>query len=115
MFLCLPGSPFTDAGGGDFAVQKLAANLHHLRGQLMLAAAITQAQRATISAQEETIALHRRLLSDDVLINSLRDEDREQFLGGTVAITKYAGKGFEINLPEIFRRFRERFGRKIAG
>ncbi len=74
-----------------------------------------QAKDATIQAQQFTITNQQHLLSGEVIIESLRDitpqpgEDKEELLGGTLAITKYEGKGFELNLPEIFRRLKKLF------
>jgi len=36
-------------------------------------------------------------------------KDKEQFLGGTVALIPIEGKGVHINIPEIFRRLKRLF------
>jgi hypothetical protein len=97
----------------DVAVQKLAANIHHLKGQLLLQQAIIQSKDATIDAQRLTIRPQQQLSSGEIIVQSLKEinaqskyEDKEGLLGGTMAITKLKGKGFEINLPEIIRRLR---------
>lgn len=97
-------------------VQRLAANIQHLRGQLMLASAALQLKEATIEQQQITIHHQAALLSGSVMQDGLiRTEtggEREEIFGGTVAITKLEGKGFEVNLPEIFRRVRQLFVKK---
>jgi hypothetical protein len=99
------------------SIQRLSANIHHLKSQLMLAQALLQTKDATIQAQQTTIEYQQRLLSGEVVLDSMRNRekesaDKEDLLGGAVAITKYEGKGFEINLPELFRRLRQYFGRE---
>jgi hypothetical protein len=39
-------------------------------------------------------------------------KDKEDLLGGAVSIKPYEGKGFDVNLPMIFRKLREMFSRK---
>jgi len=39
----------------------------------------------------------------------IKSDDKEEFLGGAVALTKYQGKGVEINLAEIFRKLKRLF------
>lgn len=115
-YLQLPANPSTADGSiveYEIAAQRLAANVDHLKGQLRLAHAELRLAGATVRAQQVTID---RLLSDDVMAESLKDvtpkpkdEDREDLLGGTVALTKTNWKGVEFNLPEIFRRLRRLF------
>lgn len=116
-YLELASSPIRDTSqpGTAIEAQKLAANIHHLKGQLMLASAVLQARDVMLEAKDATIQAQRvtidRLLTGDVFIDSLRnisprkpEEDKEELLDGIVAIKKYEGKGFEVDLPEIFRR-----------
>jgi len=63
-----------------------------------------------------TINQQKRLVGGDVLVESLKQvaplpnsNDNEQILDGMAEITKYQGKGFNINLPEIYRRLRQLF------
>lgn len=125
VYLRLPANPtigYEPVIAEGIEVQRLVANVQHLQGQLTLAraavqaqAAIAQAQQQTIEAQQQTIYTQAALLTPEVLTNSLKgiaptkDKDSEKILGGTVEITKYEGKGYAVNLPEIFRRLRERF------
>lgn len=112
LYLELPRSPlrYSDAQT-EIAVHKLAANIRHLQGQLELAYAVVRSQEATIAAQHLTI---ERIASGEILSASVRKHDREEILGGVIAITKYAGKGFEVNLPDMFRKLRKLFNRNAG-
>lgn len=112
MYLRLPASPISDVSFDDVAAQKLLANIRHLESQLALAQAVMYSQRASIQAQATTIENQQRIMSGDVVINSVAPSDREEFLGGTVALTRYEGKGFEVNLAEVMRRLRSLFRKK---
>lgn len=117
IYMRLPSSPVSNLSGADseVAIQRLVANIYHLKSQLALSQAMLQAKDATIQAHQLTISNQQRLLNGEIIIESLRDvtpqpgEDKEELLGGMFAITKYEGKGFELNLPEIFRRLRKLF------
>lgn len=117
-YLRLPTSPTIGFSGieSDIAIQRLVANIRHLEGQLSLAQAVLQAKDATIKAQQITMDHQHRVLSGEVVIGSLRTitperkvKDKEELLSGTIAITRYEGKGFEINLPELFRKLKSLF------
>jgi hypothetical protein len=95
----------------DVASQKLASNIYHLRSQIALARAVIQTQQATIHAQEATIDLQRQFLVPERMTAGNQSVPREEFFGGTVALTKYEGKGFEVNLPGIFQRLKKMFTR----
>lgn len=107
-YLALPGSELTYSGENLIEVQRLTANIHHLQGQLAITQAVLQAKEATIQAQQISI---NRLLTENVIdITPVKkDVDREEFLGGTVALTKFKKEGFEINLPEVFRKLKRLF------
>lgn len=130
VYLQLPTNP--GMGGGMIAVgdiqgQQLMANVQHLQGQLMLANAVLQAKDAALEAKDATIQTHQititqqqKALGGEVLYDSLQrieggqpkkeEKDKEELLGGTVALTKYEGKGYEVNIPKIYRYFRDLFG-----
>jgi len=119
IYLTLPSSPIGNipADSGT-EVQKLAANVHYLRSQLALSQAVIEAKNATIQAHQLTIET-QRVPPGDLVRNSVIDitpaaseSEKEDLLGGAVTITKYQGKGFEINLPEIYRWLRKRFAEK---
>lgn len=112
VYINLPASLLDDSStmNNDIAIQRLAGNIYHLKSQLSLAQAMLQAKDATIQAQLITIHHQQCLLSGEIIFDSLKrvtpqhkDEDKEELLGGTLAITKYKTKGVEINLPEIYR------------
>ena len=121
-YLKLAASPVdvSSALSSDIQVQRLSANIQHLQGQLTLAHAILQSKDATIQLQQANIEMQRRALGGEVLIDSMKDvtpkpKDAEEVLGGLAEITKYEGKGFNLNLPEAFRRLRELFSDKKGG
>jgi hypothetical protein len=123
-YLQLPSNPISEPTAGEYevAIQRLVANVHHLKSQLALQQAVLQAKDATIQALQFTAANQQRLLGGEVMIDSLSGvtppaprKEKEELLGGTVAITIYEGKGFEINLPELFRMFRRLFTKKDKG
>ncbi|MDT5268286.1 MAG: hypothetical protein QOH49_472 [Acidobacteriota bacterium] len=115
-YLQLPSNPATGDTSiieYEVAVQRLAANIDHLKGQLRLAHAELRLAGATIQTQQVTID---HLLSGKIIVESLKDvtlkakeEDKEELLSGTVALTKVNWKGVEFNLPEIFRKLRRLF------
>lgn len=119
VYLQLPANSITtvsEVSEDRIAIQRLAANVHHLNGQLMLAQALMESKNATIQAQLTTIEYQQRMLDGNVIVDSRindfkeeKKDDKEDLLDGTLAITKYQGKGFEINLPEIFRRLKKLF------
>lgn len=101
----------------DPTLQQLASNVYHLKGQLALAHAVLQAKDATIQAQRITLIQQEHLLSGEVIVDSLRrttprEYASEPVLDGMAEITKYEGKGFNVNLPEIYRRLRQLFKEK---
>jgi hypothetical protein len=117
-YLQLPSNPISDSHGVEYeiAVQRLAANIDHLKGQLRLARAELRLADATIQTQQVTIS---RLLGDGVIGESLKDitprpkdEDKEYVFEDLIIIKRYEGKGFEINLPELFRKLRRLFTKR---
>lgn len=121
-YLRLAASPVNSASVliTEIEVQRLSANIQHLQGQLTLAHAVLQAKDATIQLQQTTIAQQRQMLTGEIVFESMKDvtpkpKDAEEVLGGLAEITKYEGKGFNLNLPEAFRRLRKLFGEKKGG
>jgi hypothetical protein len=112
-YLKLPSSPVSYGGENDICIQRLIANISHLQGQLALAQAVIQAKDATIHAQSVTIN-HQQQLIGGALLQPLRNghnsksflQDKEELVGDILSVTKYQGRGFEINLPEIIRRLK---------
>lgn len=120
IYLRLPSGSIQDASGTDgIEIQRLAANINHLKGQLALASAIIQTKDATIETQRITIEHQLRLSSGEIVLDSLKVSneppgavDKEEIVDGIFSITKYQGKGFELNLAEIVRRLKEFFHRE---
>ena len=118
IYLRMPQSPDFDAEvtrHTDIAVQQYAANVLHLRSQLTLARAVLEAKDATIEALQAANLQYKQLLtanpqSQGQLTGSgtRNTQGDETILGGSVTITKYTGKGFQVNLPLIFRELRRR-------
>jgi hypothetical protein len=111
IYLSLPSAPIRQSVDDDIEVLKLAANIQHLRAQLNLAKAMLHTQEATISAQKRALDLYDRLDAPRELQRPSPDPDREEFFGGTVSLTRFVGKGFEVSFAEIFRQLRQKFRR----
>jgi hypothetical protein len=110
------GSPDSE---DEMAIQRHLANIDHLKSQLRLSYMMVRTQEATIQAQQVTIVNQQRILSGEVLMDSIKnvtpkpeDKDTEEVLGGMAEITKYEGKGFNLNLPEAYRQLRRLFSEK---
>jgi hypothetical protein len=118
IYLRLPSSPLNDFGtAGDAEIQRLAANILHLKGQLQLARAVLQANNATIQAQHFTIGQQQQLLSDQIVERSVVKVDpvsanTESLLGGRLSLGEYQGKGVAVNLAMLFRDLKKLFKRK---
>lgn len=119
-YLRLPMNDFSGGGETSITVQRLASNIYHLRGQLALAQAVLEAKDATIEAQRVTINQQPLpQLDGEIMVSSIKEEppppadsNREEVLDGMAEITKYEGKGFAVNLPEIYRRLKRLFDEK---
>jgi len=84
-------------GGAELAVQRLEANILHLRAQLLLSQATVQAHQATIQLLQAAGAVRQALPGTS-------------FLGGAVSLVPIEGHGVRVDLPDLFRRLREYFG-----
>ena len=123
-YLSLPSSPVCSGLDGGIPTQRLVANISHLQGQLVLAQAVLQAKDATIHAQTLTLS-HQQQLLDGLLLKPIRrdeptippENDKEDLITDIISVTKYRGKGFEINLPEMFRQLKKLFmaGERLRG
>jgi hypothetical protein len=115
VYLCLPSGKLAVSGNDPIEVQRLSANILHLQGQLMLAQAMIQHKDAAIQLQQATIHQQQHLLAANVITQSVIDitpkkvEDKEEFLGGALALTQIEKSGVIINLAEIYRRLRGLF------
>lgn len=117
LYLRLPSSPVSDTTNEAIAIQRLESNVLRLRSDLKLAAAELQAKNATVQAQQLTISIQQGLLSGEIVFDSMKDvtpksKDTEDLLGGMLSLKKYEGKGFDVDLPEMFRRFKKLFSEK---
>ncbi len=116
VYLRLPTSPVSNDMSNEIAVQRMESQILRFQSDLKLAGAELQAKNATIEAQQLTINVQKGLLSGDILLNSMKDatpkekeDDREEFFDGSVALTIYKDKGVEFNLAKIFRQLRNLF------
>lgn len=118
IYLRLPDSPEFAAQApvyGDIAVQQLQANIDHLKGQLRLAGAVLQARNAQIEALQLSTFTYQQLLATQHQAATLAlpppnafDADAEPLVAGVIDVTKFKGKGFTVDLPEILRRLKRR-------
>lgn len=86
----------------DVSAQQLVANIYHLKSQLILANSIIQNKDATIESLKFTN------YQQNILLNSKSKPNEEKTLDGLITIGEYEGKGFKINLAEIFRRLKRK-------
>lgn len=118
VYLSLPSGKLTNTSD-SMEIQRLSININHLQGQLMIAQAVLQAKEATIEAQQMTIHQQKFLLAENVITQSIVDitpekdkDDKEELLGGTVALTTYKDYGVEVNLAELYRKMKGWFDKK---
>ena len=121
VYLRLPGAEISGISrdvGEQVAFNKLQMNIHHLKAQLAAADAKAIYLEAAVEAQRYTIGTLKLLVPDDVKLLTATPahvnprEDREEVLDGILAITKFKKEGFEVNLPELYRRLRSFFRRQ---
>jgi hypothetical protein len=98
----------------DPRVQSLIAEIHSLHGKLALRAAELQYKDATIGLLQQTSELQRKLLTGQVMLDSLKYvgmhkevKDKQEFLDGMFTLTELEGKGYKVNLPKIYRMLKE--------
>lgn len=87
----------------DVSVQQLVANIYHLKSQLMMANTSIQMKDAAIQMQQTTIDNLQIANYQLTAQTEVKNENKEEILGGLVTINEYKGKGFTINVPELFR------------
>lgn len=87
----------------DVSVMQWKANVMHLQSQMMLAQSAIQMKDATI----ESLQLSNYQLKE--VISNHQKDNGESILDGLATIEKIKGKGFTINLPELFRRMKRKF------
>lgn len=115
-FLNAPGS--MDFGQSNNNVQKdiaqiqWEANVHHLKGQLALAQAIIETKNATIETLKISNFQLQEMVSTSRQLPEIPGDEKskeEKIMGGVVSLKQYEGKGFEIDLAELFRKLKRRF------
>lgn len=98
----------------DLASQQLAANIYHLKSQLLLANAIIQQKDSTIENQSRLI--HQQSIANDILVKSLQkhneDWDTENLVGEIVKVKKAEWEFIELDLPEMLRWLKSKFSKK---
>ncbi len=115
VYLRLPSGRLAVASNDPVEIQRLSANILHLQSQLMLAHAMIQHKDAAIQLQQATIQKQQRLLAENEITQSVVDitpkkaEDKEEFLGGALALTQIEKGGVRVNLAEIFRMLKRWF------
>jgi len=93
----------------DVAVLQWEANIYHLKGQISLQQAVLQAKNATIEAlQLSNYRLKEEIATAKQIEEKVSGLKEEKFMGGTVAIKKYDGKWFSIDLPEFIRKLKRK-------
>lgn len=129
IYLHLPSSPIGNDPNSEIAIQRLESQVLRFQSDLKLAAAELQAKNATIQskdatieAQQLTINVQKALLHGEIFPPPIKqielgkkadkEEDREEFLGGTLAITTYKDKGIEVSWAKMFRHLRGLFENK---
>lgn len=108
IYLSLPEMPDVELSSknyNDIGVQQLISNVYHLKSQLILAHSIIQAKDSTIENLSVINYKHK------VLLESADKEksNQEEILNGLITVSEYKGKGFKINLPELFRLIKRKF------
>lgn len=119
IYLRLPASPVSNDMTNEVAIQRLESQVLRFQSDLKLAAAELQAKNATIEAQQLTINVQKALLNGEILLDSMKDvtpkekeEDKVEFLDGSVALTVYKDKGVELNWAKMFTQLRALFKKK---
>lgn len=122
IYLRMSASPVSDGSAlsSEIAVQRLTGEIQALQSRLTLARAEIQYKDKAIDAMQ--FIIDRQRLSGDVMVESLKnvtpkspDKDKEAVLGGIVEITKYEGKGINVNFAEVFRRLKEYLAKRRKG
>lgn len=107
IFLQLPSYDYSNQIGSVYSetnIQRLQAQILHLQSQLLLSNCVSN----TDIRQTNPDNAKSGILLDAVEYSVVegKKEDKEELLGGLISITKYKGKGFEIDLPGIIRKLK---------
>jgi hypothetical protein len=91
----------------DIAVIQWEANVHHLKGQLALAQALVETKNATIEALKLSNYQLQQASTPTIHLQA-SDNREEKIMGGLVSLKKYEGKGFSVDVAELFRRLKRK-------
>lgn len=89
----------------DIAAKQWEANIYHLKSQLTLAQSIIQSKDATIETLQLSNYQYSELIAKQI---PKKDEDSEDLVKNIISVKKYEGKGFSVNLPELFRKLKRK-------
>jgi hypothetical protein len=98
---------FQNMNNGDIAFMQLQANVMHLKSQMMFANTALQMKDATI----EALQLSNYQLKAMVVANREKGSQEADVIPGIVAVKKYDGKWFSVNLPEVLNRLKRQFNK----
>jgi hypothetical protein len=87
----------------DIAIKQWEANFYHLKSQLSLAKSIIQTKDATIETLQISNYQYKQLLENHMI---KKEGEKEDIIKGIISVKKFEGKGFTIDLAEIFRRLK---------
>ena len=111
LYLGLPNVTFTVMDDKEYLLetQRLIATIKYYESQLILAQAINEQKDATIGLLKQTLVLQGEMKEGRLLAEPAqrKEADKEEILGGAVEIKKWEGKGFNVNLPKLFRDLQE--------
>jgi hypothetical protein len=111
LYLELPNVTFTLTEDKEYRLeaQRLIATIKYYESQIILAQAINEQKDATIGLLKERLVLQGEMKEGRLLPEPAqrKEADKEEILGGAVEIKKWEGKGFNVNLPKLFRDLRE--------
>ncbi len=91
------------ASQSDIAIRQWEANIFHLKSQLSLAGSIIQAKNAPIEMLQLSNYQYKQQLESHT---TRKETEKEDVIKGIVSVNKIEGKGFTIDLAEIFRRLK---------
>jgi hypothetical protein len=111
LYIKLPTVTFatTDEKGFRLEAQRLSANIMHYQSQLLLAQAMIEQKEATIGLLKDRLILQGQMVQGRLLREPAqrKEDDNEKIFGGLFEIKKYEGKGFLVNLPQLYRELRD--------
>ena len=113
IYLALPIEQNIDQAATQFpdaAVQQLISNVYHLKSQLVLA------NSTIIKLQDKNEKLELFQYENKQIIHldevNKNQKNEEQLFGGIITVKEYEGKGFNIDLPRLFRMMKRIWPKK---